>query len=63
LDLNCRLEYEFVILSEAKDLLSLALTRKLALRFAQDDKLDLRPRRKWMHDNHGQATSFNRDGQ
>ena len=28
----------FVILSEAKDLLSLALTRKQVLRFAQDDK-------------------------
>jgi hypothetical protein len=28
----------FVILSEAKDLLSLALTGKQVLRFAQDDK-------------------------
>src|SRR5271157_3541751 len=29
--------YKFVILSEAKDLLSLALTRKQILRFARDD--------------------------
>jgi hypothetical protein len=31
--------FELVILSEAKDLLSGALTRKQVLRFAQDDKL------------------------
>jgi hypothetical protein len=35
---------KFVILSEAKDLLSLALTRNQDLRFAQDDKVDLGPR-------------------
>jgi len=31
-----------VILSEAKDLLSRALTRKQVLRFAQDDNIKLR---------------------